>query len=88
MPKPEKIIEQLGKGAILEPHPFARWAWCKEGRDAVLFVQGNSFSTTQAVASALARAESIDSDAFSGIPASERGLIFELVERGYLVLQK
>lgn len=88
LPKPEKILERLGKGGILEPHPFARWAWCKEGREAILFVQGHSFSTTQEVASTLARAESIDADRFAKIPASERGLIFELIERGYLVLQK
>lgn len=87
-PKPEKILDRLAKGDVLEPHPFARWAWCKAGREAVLFVQGNSFSTTQAVASMLARADSINAGAFAGIPVSERGLVFELVERGYLVLQK
>jgi len=87
-PKPEKVLEKLGKGAVLEPHPFARWAWCKDGRDAVLFVQGQSFSTTPALASALSRAETLDANSFAAIPASERGLIFELIERGYLVLQK
>ena len=87
-PKPNKVLEQLNKGAVLEPHPFARWAWCKDGRDAVLFVQGESFSTTQKVASTLARAEGIDASSFSEIPASEYGLVFELVERGYLVVQK
>jgi 50S ribosomal protein L16 3-hydroxylase len=87
-PKAEKVLEQLSKGAVLEPHPFARWAWCKDGRDAVLFVQGNSFSTTQLTASTLAQATSLDAAAIAGIPASERGLIFELIERGYLVLQK
>ncbi|MEO8000544.1 MAG: cupin domain-containing protein [Arenimonas sp.] len=88
IPKPEKVLEQLKKGAVLEPHPFARWAWCKDGRDAVLFVQGQSFSTTPTVASKLARAETIGLDSFSEISASERGLVFELIERGYLVLQK
>lgn len=87
-PKPEKILDQLSKGAVLEPHPFARWAWCKEGREAVLFVQGNSFSTTQSLASQLARAESVDAAKFADIALSERGLVFELIERGYLVLQK
>ncbi len=86
--KPEKIILQLTKGAVLEPHPFARWAWCKDGRDAVLFVQGESFATSQAVASRLAHAQALDAQAFSDIPESEHGLVFELVERGYLVLQK
>jgi 50S ribosomal protein L16 3-hydroxylase len=87
-PKPEKIILQLAKGAVLEPHPFARWAWCKDGRDAVLFVQGESFATLPAVASRLAHAQALDAKAFNDIPESEHGLVFELVERGYLVLQK
>ena len=87
-PKPEKVLAQLGQGALLEPHPFARWAWCKAGREAILFVQGYSFSTTQIVASSLARAVTMDAKAFAEIPLSERGLIFELIERGYLVLQK
>ena len=87
-PKPEKVLEQLSKGALLEPHPFARWAWCKAGREAILFVQGYSFSTTHIVASSLARTDTIDAKAFAEIPLSERGLIFELIERGYLVLQK
>ena len=87
-PKPEKVLEQLSKGALLEPHPFARWAWCKAGREAILFVQGYSFSTTHIVASSLARPDTIDAKAFAEIPLSERGLIFELIERGYLVLQK
>ncbi|MGH8050737.1 MAG: JmjC domain-containing protein [Arenimonas sp.] len=88
MPKPEKILERISKGAVLEPHPFARWAWCRDGRDAVLFVQGHSFATTQSVASKLSQAASLDAMAFAEIPLSERGLIFELIERGYLVLQK
>ncbi|MEO6172747.1 MAG: cupin domain-containing protein [Arenimonas sp.] len=87
-PKPEKVLEQLNKGAVLEPHPFARWAWCKDGREAMLFVQGERFSTTQTAASTLARAEGIDAESFLQIPASEHGLVFELIERGYLVLQK
>lgn len=87
-PKPEKVLAQLGQGALLEPHPFARWAWCKAGREAILFVQGYSFSTTQMVASSLARAVTMNAKAFAEIPLSERGLIFELIERGYLVLQK
>ena len=87
-PKPEKVLEQLSKGALLEPHPFARWAWCKAGREAILFVQGYSFSTTHIVASSLARAVTMNAKAFAEIPLSERGLIFELIERGYLVLQK
>ncbi len=87
-PKPEKVLERLGKGDVLVPHPFARWAWCKDGREAILFVQGHCFSTTQALASTLAQAESMDASRFGDIPVSERGLIFELIERGYLVLQK
>ena len=87
-PKPEKVLERLAKGDVLVPHPFARWAWCKDGREAIVFVQGHSFSTTPSVASLLARAESLDAKRFSDFPVSERGLIFELIERGYLVLQK
>ena len=85
-PTPEKTEQQLAKGARLETHPHARWAWSWDGKEGIVFVQGEAFSTTPEVASRVASGRAIDSDDYDRIPADERGLLHTLVERGYLVL--
>jgi 50S ribosomal protein L16 3-hydroxylase len=87
-PTAKQIIERLDKGYALHPHPFARWAWSRDGKNAVLYVQGDAFATTQNVASTLANAKILMGDDVASMPSSEHALIFSLVERGYLVLQK
>jgi 50S ribosomal protein L16 3-hydroxylase len=87
-PSVKQILEKLDKGYCLTAHPFARWAWSRDGKDAVLYVQGDAFASTHAVAALLARAKPINADMFASIPSSEHALIFNLVERGYLVMQK
>jgi 50S ribosomal protein L16 3-hydroxylase len=88
VPTPKQILEKLDKGYALHAHPFARWAWSRDGKDAVLYVQGDAFATTQKVASTLANTKIMSADDFANIPRSEHALIFNLVERGYLVVQK
>jgi len=85
-PTPEKIGQQLAKGARLESHPHARWAWSRDGAEGIVFVQGQAFATTPEVASYLASGRAIDADAYGKIPPGERALLHILAERGYLVL--
>jgi 50S ribosomal protein L16 3-hydroxylase len=85
-PTPEKIEQQLAKGARLESHPYARWAWSRDGVDGIVFVQGQAFATTPDVASRLAAGRAIGADDYGKIPPPERALLHTLVERGYLVL--
>jgi 50S ribosomal protein L16 3-hydroxylase len=84
-PKPptaRKVDEQLAKGALLNPHPFARWAWSGD----LLHVQGESFAVGATGASRLAQARPLDAAAVAGLDAATRAVLGHLVERGYLVL--
>jgi 50S ribosomal protein L16 3-hydroxylase len=85
-PSPEKIERQLAKGARLESHPYARWAWSRDGKDGIVFVQGQAFATTPEIASRLASGRAIDADDYRRIPPEQRVLLHVLTERGYLLL--
>lgn len=85
---PERIERQLAKGARLESHPHARWAWSRDGKDGIVFVQGEAFATTPAIASRLASGRPIAVDEYGQIPPDGRVLLHSLVERGYLVLHR
>jgi 50S ribosomal protein L16 3-hydroxylase len=87
-PTPERIEAQLAKGASLQAHPHARWAWSRDSGDGVLYVQGEAFATTPELASRLASARAIDAADYAGIAPGERGLLHRLAERGYLVLTR
>jgi 50S ribosomal protein L16 3-hydroxylase len=88
-PKPptaERVATQLDKGALLQPHPFARWAWHRDGEAAWLHVQGESFAADPAVAAHLAGARPLDAKAVASLGEGGRGLLQTLLARGYLVL--
>ena len=85
-PSPEKIEQQLAKGARLESHPHARWAWSRDGRDGIVFVQGQAFATTPELASRLASGHAMAADDYRNIPLDGKALLHTLAERGYLVL--
>jgi 50S ribosomal protein L16 3-hydroxylase len=88
-PKPPtaaKVDAQLAKGASVQPHPFARWAWHPDGGAALLHVNGESFATGKAVAATLAAARPLDAAAVATLGDEGRALMQALLERGYLVL--
>jgi 50S ribosomal protein L16 3-hydroxylase len=85
-PTPEKIEQQLAKGARLESHPCARWAWSRDGVDGIVFVQGQAFATTPQTASRLASGRAIGADEYRAFAPEDRVLLHTLAERGYLVL--
>jgi 50S ribosomal protein L16 3-hydroxylase len=85
-PAPEKIEQLLAKGARLESHPYARWAWSRDGDDGIVFVQGQAFAIRPQLASRLASGRAIDAGDYATMGADEKALLHILVERGYLVL--
>jgi 50S ribosomal protein L16 3-hydroxylase len=88
-PKPRpwaKVDAQLAKGALLRPHPFARWAWHRAGEAAVLHVQGESFGANAQAAALLASARPLDAAAVQTLGEDGRALLQTLLARGYLVL--
>jgi 50S ribosomal protein L16 3-hydroxylase len=85
-PTPEKIEQQLAKGARLEVHPHARWAWNRDGGDGILYVQGLAFATTPEAASRIASGRAIDADDYGRLPSDARALLHTLAEQGYLLL--
>jgi 50S ribosomal protein L16 3-hydroxylase len=90
-PKPPttvQILSKLEKGSRLQSHPFARWTWRKDGKHAVVFVNGEAFETSAALASHIAQGKAIDAHAFARYSIHEHALLFSLVERGYLVLAR
>jgi 50S ribosomal protein L16 3-hydroxylase len=85
-PSAEQVQAKLEKGAILASHPFARWAWHRHGSRALVYVAGDSFETTPALASRLAAAAPLSVVDLRMLDPAGRALLQTLVERGYLVL--
>jgi 50S ribosomal protein L16 3-hydroxylase len=83
---PARVQAQLDKGALLQPHPFARWAWHRDGEAAQLHVQGESFAATPAIAARLAAARPLDAEAVASLGDAGGALLQTLLARGYLVL--
>jgi 50S ribosomal protein L16 3-hydroxylase len=81
-----QLEQKLEKGAILAPHPFARWAWHRHGSRALVYVAGEAFEATPALAARLAAATPLGVADFRLLDVAGRALLQTLVERGYLVL--
>jgi len=81
-----KIESQLAKGGRLESHPYARWAWSRDGNGALVFVNGRSFATTPELASRIASGRAIGSDEYHGSGPEHRALLHALTNQGYLLL--
>ena len=85
-PTAAQLEAKLEKGALLAPHTFARWAWHRHGSRAFVYVAGEAFETTHALASRLAAAATLGIADFRLLDLAGRALLQSLVERGYLVL--
>jgi 50S ribosomal protein L16 3-hydroxylase len=87
-PKPATFAQveaKLAKGAVLGAHPFARWAWHRDGDRGVLHVAGESFATTPALAARLATSAPLSGAEIASMGAQGRALLQALLARGYLV---
>ena len=74
-------------GALLLRHPFARSAWTKQGKDALLFVDGEAWQMDSRSAHVLAAYEAIDDAALAKLSDSGRDALASLLRRGHYQLR-
>lgn len=82
------IQKALADGGLLLRHPFARTAWSKSGKQAQLFVSGESFAMGLASARLLAGADQLDAAALARLDAAGHAALESLVARGHYLLQR
>jgi 50S ribosomal protein L16 3-hydroxylase len=90
-PKPptlEAAEKSLAGGGLLLRHPFARTAWAKEGRNALLFVDGEAWQLDARSAHVLASYEALDDAALAKLGAAGRDALATLLRRGHYQLQR
>jgi 50S ribosomal protein L16 3-hydroxylase len=89
-PRPPTLAnaeKKLAEGGLLLRHPFARSAWSKEGREALLFVDGEAWQMDARSAHVLAAYEAIDDAALAKLSDSGRDALASLLRRGHYQLQ-
>jgi 50S ribosomal protein L16 3-hydroxylase len=89
-PRPPTLAQadkKLADGGLLLRHPFARTAWSKEGRDALLFVDGEAWQMDARSAHVLAAYEAIDDAALAKLSDAGRDALGSLLRRGHYQLQ-
>ena len=82
------IQKTLADGGLLLRHPFARTAWSRNGKQAQLFVSGESFAMGLASARQLAGADQLDAAALARLDGAGRAALESLVARGHYQLQR
>jgi 50S ribosomal protein L16 3-hydroxylase len=90
-PKPptlESAGKSLAGGGLLLRHPFARSAWAQDGREALLFVDGEAWQMDARSAHVLAAYEAIDDAALAKLGEAGRDALATLLRRGHYQLQK
>jgi len=75
-------------GRMLQRHPFARSAWTKQGKEALLFVDGECWQMDARSAHVLAAYEAIDDAALAKLSDSGRDALASLLRRGHYQLRK
>jgi 50S ribosomal protein L16 3-hydroxylase len=80
--------KKLADGGMLLRHPFARSAWTKQGKEALLFVDGESWQMDARSAHVLAAYEAIDDAALAKLSDSGRDALASLLRRGHYQLRK
>jgi 50S ribosomal protein L16 3-hydroxylase len=87
-PSFETALKSLAGGGLLLRHPFARSAWSKQGKEALLFVDGEAWQMDQRSAHVLASYEAIDDAALAKLGDAGRDALASLLRRGHYQLQK
>jgi 50S ribosomal protein L16 3-hydroxylase len=83
-PLPRAEVElALRSGALLQRNAYARMAWRKAKRGAMLFCCGLEFASSVKDASRLADAEMIDYALYAGLSQTGRDVVLELLESGH-----
>jgi 50S ribosomal protein L16 3-hydroxylase len=79
--------KKLAGGALLLRHPFARSAWSKQGKEALLFVDGEAWQMDSRSAHVLASYEALDDSALAKLSDAGRDALASLLRRGYYQLR-
>jgi 50S ribosomal protein L16 3-hydroxylase len=87
-PPPARIEATLEAGGCLRPHPFARLFWRRQGREAVLYVQGEAFGCSRKAAQLLCSDQPLAAGEVATLDEPGRWLLQELARRGYFVLER
>lgn len=87
-PTPAQVAERLARGAQLVCHPFARMAWCREGRRARLFGHGASWPVPLAFARRVCADPPIDADSYTALRGQAPAVLDALVAAGLLTLTR
>lgn len=88
-PRPPRAVEverRLSRGDCLVAHPFARFAWRREGRGARLFAHGRAWPLPIGAARRLCDTAPITGDDYRRLGGRANNVLQELVETGLLVL--
>ncbi|MEZ5461525.1 JmjC domain-containing protein [Dokdonella sp.] len=80
----DELKRRLEAGALLEFNPWSRFAWSRDGRNAILFVSGESHRCPQTLAEKLCRREPFGANEPAASDPKAIGLLVELVNRGHL----
>lgn len=84
----EALTQALQQGRSLARHPFARVAWTRHRRAALLFVAGEAYPMSVKSAAAIASTQRLDADAFSHCDADAQVALTQLLARGSYGLQR
>ncbi len=82
-PSAEETAAALAQGTILQRHPWARLAWRRASRGAVLFCNGMEFALPIQDAKRLAAAEHFDSTDYAALSVTGRKTLLQLIENGF-----
>jgi 50S ribosomal protein L16 3-hydroxylase len=83
-----EVEAALRAGGLLLRHPFARTAWARHGRQARLFVSGESFAMGVTSARLLAASSALDIESLGKLDAAARAALAALTAGGYYQLQR
>jgi 50S ribosomal protein L16 3-hydroxylase len=89
-PKPpttDAIRKTLSAGGVLSRHPFLRSAWCRDGKRALLFADGEAYPMSLESARTLASAKAIDAASFDALDADGQAAAISLTMAGAYALQ-
>lgn len=82
--KADELQQRLGKGASLEFNPWSRFAWSRDGRNAILFVSGESHHCPRDLAQRLCRREPLGAAETKSFGPEGIIVLVNLVNGGHL----
>jgi len=91
---PRKAIDmaslqtKLHANAHIVRHPWVRFAWQAAQRGAVLYISGQSYHCSTALAQLICRQHTIELQDLSKIKTSDHAVLVQLINAGYLVLSR